>query len=117
VLEGVFYSKLICNSPVGGGSVYEIDSRTSDAIALAIRLNAPVYIYKEIMDRVGIILEEDEDYLAPDTHEETHRGQKTPAYGHYSAKELEKLLKEAIQHENYEKAAKIRDELKNKQKK
>jgi uncharacterized protein len=117
LLDGVFYSKLIC---IFNGEEYEIDSRTSDALALAIRFGCPIYIYGEIMETSGIVLIEEpegtmEEYstveeTAPETETE-----KTD-YTIYTYKELEKMLSDALAHEDYEKAAKIRDELNKREK-
>lgn len=112
LIEGIFFSKLVC---IKDGDVIEIDSRTSDAIALAIRFNAPIYIYDQILDGSGIQLEfEDEKNLAPTNPEEEHAFQHPSSYSGLNKSELLKLLEDAIQNEDYEKAAKIRDELKNK---
>ncbi len=111
LMDGVFYSKLVCSSEM---AELEIDSRTSDAIALAIRFGCPIYIYDEILDASGILLmeepaeqfEETDQLEKPQTTTESKQD-----YAVYTNKELEKLLDESIQNEDYEKAAKIRDEL------
>ncbi len=111
--EGVFFAQLVCEH---NGKKVEIDSRTSDAIALAVRFNVPVYTYEFIMDQAGIILEgnaererniEEED--AATTIEEESSAKKD--YTKMSAKELQDLMQKAIDNEDYEKAARIRDEL------
>lgn len=111
LLDGVFYSKLIC---IVNGEEHEIDSRTSDAVALAIRFGCPIYIYENILDNSGIILMEEpesEDIsessgFAPTTSE----SEKTD-FTIYTNKELEKMMQAALSNEDYEKAAIIRDEL------
>ncbi len=118
--EGIFFSQLICER---NGISEIIDSRTSDAIAMALRFNCPIYTYAPIMDAAGVemnILEEDEepqesavlDYENPDE-------KKMPDQVSYSEAELsaislddlEKMLMVALEREEYEKAAKIRDEI------
>jgi hypothetical protein len=98
---------------VFNGEEHEIDSRTSDALALAIRFGCPIYIYSNILEASGILLME-----APE-NEQVQRVQETSPekfsaetnYNIYTLKELDKLLKDALAEESYEKAAAIRDEL------
>ncbi|MCC6181425.1 MAG: bifunctional nuclease family protein [Bacteroidia bacterium] len=119
LMDGVFYSKLIC---IFNGEEYEIDSRTSDAIALAIRFNCPIYIYGNILDNSGLILMEEtnpeideiEDVIL-DAVSSVSEKDKTD-YTIYTYKELSKMLDEALANENYEKAATIRDELNKREK-
>lgn len=119
LLDGVFYSKLIC---IFNGEEYEIDSRTSDAIALAIRFNCPIYIYGNILDNSGLILMEEtnpeideiEDVIL-DAVSSVSEKDKTD-YTIYTYKELSKMLDEALANENYEKAATIRDEFNKREK-
>lgn len=108
LMDGIFYSKLICEQD---GVQHEIDSRTSDAIALALRFNCPIYIYGSILESAGIVLMEENESLEASTPEEAHRESTKSDYTPYTLKELEKLLEEAIAGEDYEKAAKIRDEM------
>ncbi len=114
LMEGVFYSKLVC---IFNGEEHEIDSRTSDAIALALRFGAPIYIYEDILDQSGILLVEEEtkeDIFEDDVEVALSdiKSQKEKAdYNIYTNKELEKLMNDALHDEDYEKAAKIRDEL------
>jgi bifunctional DNase/RNase len=116
LMDGVFYSKLIC---IFNGEEHEIDSRTSDAIALAIRFSCPIYIYGNILETSGIVLmdepeseasEHDEEFstVAPST---SLSGKEKTDYSIYTLKELEKLINDALANEDYEKAAAIRDEL------
>lgn len=115
LMDGVFYSKLIC---IFNGEEHEIDSRTSDAIALAIRFGCPIYIYGSILETSGIVLLEEPE----DAGEEVIAQPSTPAerermdYSIYTYKELEKMLSEALSSEDYEKAAHIRDELNKREK-
>jgi hypothetical protein len=112
LMDGVFYSKLVC---ISNGEEYEIDSRTSDAIALAIRFGCPIYIYGNILESSGIVLMEEatEQEIADELSSiNTSPTKKEKAdYTIYTAKELDKLLNEALANEDYEKAAAIRDEL------
>ncbi|MBK9329228.1 MAG: bifunctional nuclease family protein [Sphingobacteriales bacterium] len=111
LMEGIFYSKLIC---IQNGEEYEIDSRTSDAIALAIRFSCPIYIYGDILETSGIVLieepEEGTDEYSSVSAPIPSETEKTD-FTIYTFKELEKMLNEALTNEDYEKAAKIRDEL------
>ena len=118
LVDGVFFSSIICERD----KIEEIiDARTSDAIALAIRFNAPIFTYKNILDKAGIYLNinptEKEDMEDPDAlllQPETFGTDEdvvVPAdnYSGYSIKELYDQLETAVQNEDYEKAAKIRD--------
>jgi len=107
--EGVFYAKLICK---GDGNTVEIDSRTSDAIALAVRFSVPIYTYEFIMDQAGIVLEggnaeKDIQQLT----EEIKISSAEPDYTKLGTTELHDLMQKAIDGEDYEKAARIRDEI------
>jgi hypothetical protein len=123
LVDGVFYSSIICERD----KIEEIiDARTSDAIALALRFNAPIFTYKNILDKAGIYLSinpsettnentDNDNILTPtDTYEEDVV---VPAdnYSGYSLKELYQKLDEAVQNEDYERAAKIRDEISKKE--
>ncbi|MBK6274445.1 MAG: bifunctional nuclease family protein [Saprospirales bacterium] len=111
LMDGVFYSKLVC---MFNGNEQEIDSRTSDAVALAIRFGCPIYIYSDILDASGILLveEQHEGMYEEVASASSQKEEKTKTdYAIYTNKELEKLLDEALINEDYEKAANIRDEL------
>jgi bifunctional DNase/RNase len=105
LLDGIFYSQLICEKE---GEIIKIDSRTSDALALAVRFSCPVYTYEFIMEAAGVVLEETEGEAKKQV---VHKEKNQKAYSSYSTDELEKLLKKVLEEENYEKAANIRDEL------
>ncbi len=114
--EGIFYSKLVCEKD---GEIREIDSRTSDAVALALRFGCPIYANEAIVDEAGIVIEEaesepEEEQTAAETTE-----QETTTYGYedYLLEELEDLLQKAIEEENYEEASRIRDEIKRRKEK
>ena len=111
LVEGVFYSRLICEAD---GDIREIDARTSDAVAMALRFDCPIYTNRQILDNAGIILEEEMEETPdrPDVEEDVL---KPPSgkdeYSSMTMEELEILLDEAIQVEDYDKAALIRDEI------
>lgn len=119
LVDGVFYSSLICERD----KIEEIiDARTSDAIALALRFDAPIFTYKNILDKAGIYLKVDSNKEDEDTEEDSVlvddilAGELEPAvskedYSSKSLKELHSLLEEAVNNEDYEKAASIRDEI------
>lgn len=122
--EGVFYSKLVCNN---GGRDIMIDARTSDAIALALRFKCPIYTTEEIMQKSGIVIDiEESGKTKPTAPKENKKPAGTTGteeskaksvatdrskYKNLSIDELEKLLDEAIQQEEYEKASILRDEI------
>ena len=115
LVDGVFYSSVICERD---GIEEIIDSRSSDAIALAIRFEAPIYTYENILEKAGVVLKIEKEIdeksllkeLFSDKKAETTR---IDDLKEKSKKELEELLKIAVQNENYESAAKIRDEISN----
>jgi bifunctional DNase/RNase len=108
--EGVFYSQLICQKD--GGEVI-IDSRTSDAVALALRFECPIYITEDIMETAGIIMEgsEYEESLSPVTEPEGPVASNPMDYSDINVDELKKMMEEAIAMEDYEKAAAIKGEI------
>ncbi len=115
--EGVFYSKLLCDN---GDQKISIDTRTSDAIALALRFKCPIFTTEEIMERAGIVLEfgseEKSSGISPDntlTDTTPGKGSDTSEeFRELSTQELNEMLKEAVGKEDYERASLIRDELK-----
>jgi len=108
--EGVFYSELLCEL---NGKEVRIDSRTSDAVALALRFHCPVYTTEEILRKAGIVLEVNEEHpVRPAAREEETKSTGKTAYAKYSLSDLEAALDEAVQNEDYEKASLIRDEIK-----
>jgi bifunctional DNase/RNase len=116
--EGVFYSKLLCNN---GEKELSIDSRTSDAVALALRFGCPIYITEEILDKAGIIITTSESGTSDDAEKESDSLYESgnSRYENYSDEELFKMIDEAVKTEDYERAASIRDEIdkRNKRKK
>jgi len=107
--EGVFYAILVCSD---GNTEYEVDSRTSDAIALALRFNCPIYTYEHIVVAAGIIMEEEEDseVISPEVKKDIH-AEHEDDFSEYTLAELNKLLKSAVESEEYERASKVRDEI------
>ncbi len=113
LLDGVFHARLICEM---AGEVVEIDSRTSDAIAMAVRFDCPVYTYEFILEQAGIVLEESEEEQQEQSKASPPRKRRKPKkatvpYSEQSLDELNELLEKVIKQEDYEKAALIRDEL------
>ena len=111
LLDGVFYAKLVC---VKDGEEYEIDSRTSDAIAMAVRFDCPIYTFEFIMDSAGVELEDSDDPTAmakPKSKTPEGTPRRTSDFGSMSDEELTDALNEVLAKEDYEKAAKIRDEM------
>lgn len=115
LVDGVFYSSLICERD----NIEEIiDTRTSDAIALATRFNAPIFTYENILDKAGIYLKmkdelspEKDDIIIESIIEEPEIEKEKNIYAKNSLKELNEKLNKAVQNEDYELAAKIRDEI------
>jgi uncharacterized protein len=106
--EGVFYAKLVCTD---GTDVKEVDSRTSDAIALALRFSCPVFTYESIMTAAGILMEEEAELLKQDEPAADEDPSDYLSFANFSPVELKEMLQSAIENEEYEKASKIRDEL------
>lgn len=106
LVEGVFYAKIVCDNK---GEAVEIDARTSDAIAIGIRAECPVYTFEHILSSAGIQLEDemDEEGEPQEIEEKSEENELSSA----TSEELEELLQEAIRHEDYERASEIRDEI------
>jgi len=112
--EGVFFSKLICNN---GNKEYSIDSRTSDAVAIALRFNCPIYINEEILDKAGITINPSDSEVPAETDTDRIFEKESSKYDSYSDEELYKIIDEAVKTEDYERAASIRDEIEKRKKK
>ena len=126
LVEGIFYAKLICDN---SGKEEEIDARTSDSIALAIRFDCPIYTYEFILEKAGID-PEDSEQATPDLSvtEDLEEGEEEedkeipvikgkPDLKSISTKKLSELLEKAIKDEAYEEASQLRDELDKRKKK
>jgi bifunctional DNase/RNase len=109
LIEGIFFAKLICERE---GQVTEIDARTSDAIAIGVRFNCPIYTFENILSSAGILLDEETgNEFDSDSIEEEESDLSIESFNQVSIEELEAQLDEAIQNEDYELASKIRDEI------
>lgn len=110
--EGVFFAKIVCSD---GLKKSEIDARPSDAIAIGLRFDSPIFTYENILAEAGIVLtdEAEEEKAEPKTEAKvkTKKEVRKDDFKNYSVEKLNDLLKEAIDKEDYERAAKIRDEL------
>jgi len=112
--EGVFFSKLICNN---GVKEYSIDSRTSDAVAIALRFGCPIFITEEILKKVGITVNPSDSEISSVNEVENFFEPEKTKYDTYSDEELYKMIDEAIKTEDYERAAAVRDEIEKRKKK
>ena len=121
--EGVFYSRIVCSD---GATTFEIDARPSDAIAIGLRFGVPIFTVESVLSEAGIILsdldeageedEDDQDRDEDDEDDDSPAPTPRPAEprepsGQVPVEELSKMLSQALEKEDYEKAAKIRDEL------
>jgi bifunctional DNase/RNase len=111
--DGIFYAKLICTDKK---ETLEIDSRTSDALALAVRFGCPIYTYESILEQAGISMEEPEGGREKKGAKETV-SESEEDLASLSVEELNQLLKEVLEHEDYIRAISIRDEINRRKKK
>lgn len=117
--EGVFFARIVCKSTnlADGQDVntIEIDSRPSDAIAIGLRFGAEIYTYEKILEEAGVVLSEDDEEIdlkeSSQKTKESEPVKKEKTIKDFSIKTLNKMLNESLEKEEYEKAAKIRDEL------
>ena len=107
LVEGIFFAKLICEQ---NGKEIELDSRTSDAIALAVRFDSPVYTYEFVLKTAGIVLDDD-NYAEELEDSEDVVIEEEETVEELSVEELNAQLDEALDLEDYEMASKIRDEI------
>lgn len=109
LIEGIFYAKIVCEKD---GNMTEIDARTSDAIAIGVRFNCPVYTFETILSSAGILLDEnstENDFeISEDENEEIEDKNDVTKF---SLESLEEKLNQAIENEDYELASRLRDEL------
>ena len=112
-VEGVFYSKLICEKD---GAISEIDSRTSDAIAVGVRFNSPIFTLSNVLEEAGITSDQEDAFESDSIYEEEEdvfkEEPELSSLMNDSIQDLEKQLQEALENENYEIASKLRDEIK-----
>jgi len=112
LIEGIFHASFHCKHTISGEEV-EIDARTSDAIAIAIRYGCPIFTYEDILARAGIIInsarEKNEEFSLDGEEDKTMEDDNISTFG---LEKLKKLLVAAIQEEDYEKASELRDEIK-----
>ena len=106
--EGVFYAILVCND---GNNEMEIDSRTSDAIALALRFECPIYTFEDIIASAGIMIDEEAEKSDVTSEISSVKKEEETSFSQYSVSELQQMLQTAVENEEYEKASSIRDEL------
>ena len=104
--EGIFYAKLVCEKD---GNITDIDARTSDAIALAVRFNCPIFTFENILASAGILSDE---FIDGDEDEEDTPETESDEFSRLSVSELEEQMQQAIDQEDYELASRIRDEIK-----
>lgn len=107
--EGIFFAKLICADD--SGHEHEIDARTSDAVALAIRFGCPIYTFEFILAQAGVVFESD-DSKEPTKKTKIKVPVNAPEFHQYTEDELHSQLNMALENEDYERASKIRDEIK-----
>lgn len=117
LVDGVFFSSLVCEKD---GEEEVIDTRTSDAIAIAVRFQAPIYTYENILDKAGVYLKVEEELGLNNPSEADNvsteiesiiNTDKTAPFSKFSIQDLNEKLNKAVTDENYELAAKIRDEI------
>ena len=114
--EGVFFAKIVCSD---GLKKMEVDARPSDAIAIGLRFDSPIFTYENILAEAGIVLTDEAEGEAQEKKaepkgklkKEVASTRKSEDFKNYSVERLKELLKDAIDKEDYERAAKIRDEL------
>lgn len=107
--QGIFFATLICE--VSDGRIVELDSRTSDALALAVRFSCPIYTYPSIMDKAGVDWDQEAGEPAQTEKKPATRPKPGKPLSEYDDNELKQFLDMALSEENYERAAEIRDEM------
>ena len=116
LVDGVFFSSMICEK---NGKEEQIDARTSDAIAIAVRFDAPIYTYENILDKAGVYLKIEEEMALEGKREvekipadlEKFKDKEKSSFSKLTLAQLQDQLQQAVVNENYELAAKIRDEI------
>lgn len=112
LLDGIFHARLIC---VKDGEIIEVDARTSDALAMAVRFDCPIYTYEFILDAAGVVLEDAEEEGETSGTASNRPREEKASLSAYSVEELRQMLDEVLNEENYERAAEIRDEIERRQ--
>lgn len=112
--EGVFFSKLVCSNDE---KEYSIDSRTSDAVAIALRFGCPIYITEDILDKAGITINPSDVETSENSSNDNILEPEKTKFSTYSDEELYKMIDEAVKTEDYERAAAVRDEIERRKKK
>jgi hypothetical protein len=112
--EGVFFSKLVCTN---GEKEFSIDSRTSDAVAIALRFGCPIFITEEILKKAGITVNPTDSEISNLNEVDAFLETEKTKYDTYSDEELYKMIDDAIKTEDYERAAAVRDEIEKRKKK
>jgi bifunctional DNase/RNase len=112
--EGVFFSKLICNN---GDKEISIDSRTSDAVALALRFECPIFISESILEKAGITINPAESDAQDTSDVEKLFETGSTKFESQTEEELFKMIDESVKTEDYERAAAIRDEIEKRKRK
>lgn len=114
LVDGVFFSSMVCEK---NGKEVMIDARTSDAIAIAVRFDAPIYTYENILDKAGVILKLEEEMALEGKKEiekipaDLSESKEKSTFSKLTLTQLQDQLQQAVINENYELAAKIRDEI------
>jgi uncharacterized protein len=106
--EGVFFARLVCSN---GDAEFSIDSRTSDAVAIALRFGCPIFIAEEILEKAGITINPNDGDISSTANSDDIVEQDSTTYDSYTDEELFKMIDEAVKTEDYERAASIRDEI------
>ncbi len=118
IVEGIFYAKLVANNVQ---QTTEIDARTSDGIAMALRFDCPIYTYESILSTYGVVLDDDNNKLenigdaSLEVEENKNDLLGLNDFSHINTEDLQMLLQTALEEEDYEKASRIRDELNERQ--
>src|ERR1035437_6394449 len=112
--EGVFFSKLVCNN---GEKEYSIDSRTSDAVAIALRFGCPIYINEDILDKAGITINPTDTEVTVTSENDSFLEPESTKYESFTDDELFNMIDESVKTEDYERAAAVRDEIEKRKKK
>ena len=103
-----FYAKVICEM---NGDIHEIDARPSDAIAIAVRFGAPIFVSEEIMNEAGIKEEHQEEAGVTESEAGQEASKEITGKAESSLNDMQKMLEDAIKREDYEEAARLRDEI------